>query len=207
SVYDYTFTAQADLDARGVSADGTQITSGIGPARHAIAVDWIAPPHWFKRGHVIVLYVGSDSVLQHSLRVALGPQFAGGAVECATAGPCDTLSLLAALRTRGATATLTKTMPVESEPMHTQPGTVAHSLMVNGTGVFTMEFPSDTAASSYATFISDTARAGVIIDYAAPPHFFRVGHLIVEYVGRDTHMIDLLTGVLGPAFFSEVWPA
>ncbi|HEX9069082.1 MAG TPA: hypothetical protein VF807_09955, partial [Ktedonobacterales bacterium] len=59
SVYDYTFIAQADLDARGISADGTQMSSGIGPTRRAIAVDWIAPPHWFKRGRVIVLYVGS----------------------------------------------------------------------------------------------------------------------------------------------------
>jgi hypothetical protein len=207
SVYDYTFTAQADLDARGISADGTQLTSGIGPARRAIAVDWIAPPHWFKRGRVIVLYVGSDSVLLHSLRVALGPQFAGGPVECAPAGPCDTLSLLAALRARGATASLTYTRSVESALMHTQSGTVEHRLTVNGTYVFTMECPSDVAASSYATFISGAARAGLIIDYVAPPHYFRVGHLIVEYVGRDTQMIDLLTGVLGPAFFSEVWPA
>jgi hypothetical protein len=40
-------------------------------------VDWVAPPHFFLKGRVLVLYVGSDPAVQKLLAGVLGPQFAG----------------------------------------------------------------------------------------------------------------------------------
>ena len=42
-----------------------------------IHVDWIAPPHFYHTGRVIVLYVGSNADLIRLLEATLGPQFAG----------------------------------------------------------------------------------------------------------------------------------
>lgn len=41
-------------------------------------VDWIALPHLFRSGRVIVLYVGGDAETLLALRAVLGEQFAGG---------------------------------------------------------------------------------------------------------------------------------
>lgn len=38
---------------------------------------WIAPPHFYHRGRLIVLYVGSDQSMLDLLTAVLGPPFAG----------------------------------------------------------------------------------------------------------------------------------
>ena len=38
---------------------------------------WVAPPHFYKSGRLIVLYVGQSSPVIIALERALGPQFAG----------------------------------------------------------------------------------------------------------------------------------
>jgi hypothetical protein len=40
-------------------------------------ITWVAPPHFFQQGCVIVLYVGSDEEMISLLASVLGPQFAG----------------------------------------------------------------------------------------------------------------------------------
>jgi hypothetical protein len=47
-----------------------------GPGR-AVHVDWIGPPHWFRQGRAIVLYLGRHGPTLAILRRVLGPQFAG----------------------------------------------------------------------------------------------------------------------------------
>ena len=49
---------------------------------------WIAPPHFFKSGRLIVLYIGEEPRLLQGLAHILGPQFAGnrGLLRIAT---CD----------------------------------------------------------------------------------------------------------------------
>ena len=41
-------------------------------------VGWLAPPHFYKAGKVIVIYVGRDSGVMSVLQEAMGSQFAGG---------------------------------------------------------------------------------------------------------------------------------
>lgn len=40
-------------------------------------IDWIAPPHFFHKERLIVIYVGSDPKTLALLQELLGPQFAG----------------------------------------------------------------------------------------------------------------------------------
>jgi hypothetical protein len=40
-------------------------------------VDWAAPPHWFRYGREIAVYVGSSSDVVDALGKVAGPQFAG----------------------------------------------------------------------------------------------------------------------------------
>lgn len=68
-VFEYSHVAEADKEAKLVSADGMTI-GGIKPF-------WIAPPHFFKGGRLIVIYVGNDSVILKLLHRVLGGQFAG----------------------------------------------------------------------------------------------------------------------------------
>jgi hypothetical protein len=60
--------AAAEMVAQ-ISADGSQIGRSV--------VDWIAPPHFYENGNLIVLYVGEDPRIIMLLESLLGPQFAG----------------------------------------------------------------------------------------------------------------------------------
>ena len=68
-VYEYAKPESAEAEARLVSPDG----SGVGTSR----LQWLAPPHFFRGGRVIVLYVGSHAKTLNSLTAVLGAQFAG----------------------------------------------------------------------------------------------------------------------------------
>jgi hypothetical protein len=77
-----TLTAPADVQlfeygsAAAALADAHQIRSdGSGTA--TTTVDWVAPPHFFLKGRVMVLYVGNDPAVLSLLQSLLGPQFAG----------------------------------------------------------------------------------------------------------------------------------
>ncbi len=69
-VFEYTTNSAAEAAARQVSADGTT----IGTSKPT----WMAPPHFFKSGTLIVLYVGANQAIVDLLRTTLGNQFAGG---------------------------------------------------------------------------------------------------------------------------------
>ena len=69
-VFEYRTVKAPEVDARKVSGTGTQAGTSI-PM-------WIAPPHFFKSGRLIVLYVGKSSFVVKALADALGPQFDGG---------------------------------------------------------------------------------------------------------------------------------
>jgi len=69
-VFEYATASAADLDARRVSADGMT----IGTSKPT----WLATPHFFKNGKLIVLYVGGNQSIVDLLRTALSNQFAGG---------------------------------------------------------------------------------------------------------------------------------
>jgi len=57
-----------------IEPDGYTIqnTAGINQS-----VDWAAPPHWYRQGNQIVVYVGTSSKVTDALEEAAGRQFAG----------------------------------------------------------------------------------------------------------------------------------
>ena len=67
-VYEYATEEQATADAAEVKPDGSIGTS---------MPRWIAPPHFFRRGTLLVLYFGSDETTLRTLRGFLGNEFAG----------------------------------------------------------------------------------------------------------------------------------
>ena len=78
SVFEYQDASSAAEDASRVSPDGTVITqSENGGLVRAGDVFWVAPPHFYRSGGIIVLYVGDDPAVIDALVTALGPQFAG----------------------------------------------------------------------------------------------------------------------------------
>jgi hypothetical protein len=68
-VFEYPDAASADAEAAAVSPDGSSVGTTM--------MTWMAAPHFYKSGRVIVLYVGSDVSVIKALLVVLGPQFAG----------------------------------------------------------------------------------------------------------------------------------
>lgn len=68
-VYEYADTDTANAEAARISPDGGSVGN--------TQIDWIAPPHFFKAGEVIVLYVGTADTALQPLGAVLGSQFAG----------------------------------------------------------------------------------------------------------------------------------
>lgn len=68
-VFVYTDEAAAQGAAAQVSPDGSAVGSE--------QVAWVATPHFFRQGKLIVLYVGDEATVLQILQSALGEQFAG----------------------------------------------------------------------------------------------------------------------------------
>jgi hypothetical protein len=173
-----------------------------------VTVDWIAPPHDYQRGRVIVIYTGDDEAITRLLTAVLGPQFAGGATPSLSSGD-GYLGLIQRLQANGATVRTIQHMAGATVFSGTQPAVDGHELRVDGAIINTFEFTDDQAAASYAAHItggnySDPAfHTVLVVDYAAPPHFYRVGKVIARYVGSDRPILRLLASALGPPFAEE----
>ncbi len=73
--FEYPSPADMEKEAANIAPDGSQFTDKDGvPAM----IDWINVPHFFKKGRLMVVYVGRDEQTLEMLRAALGDQFAGG---------------------------------------------------------------------------------------------------------------------------------
>jgi len=68
-VFQYANPAAADAEAAPISRDGR----GVGTSK----IHWIGSPHFFKKGKLLVLYVGDSGKVLGSLEAVLGQQFAG----------------------------------------------------------------------------------------------------------------------------------
>ena len=68
-VFEYVDESATEADAALISPDGGSIGTSM--------VTWVAAPHFYKIGKLIVLYVGNDSAVMKVLESVLGPQFAG----------------------------------------------------------------------------------------------------------------------------------
>jgi len=69
-VFEYPGTTAANADADMVSADGSSVGTTM--------ISWVATPHFYKSGKLIVLYVGDNQEVISTLQGVLGLQFAGG---------------------------------------------------------------------------------------------------------------------------------
>ena len=177
---------------------------------------WVAPPHFYKAGKLIVLYVGCDSDVIDVLQETMGPQFAGGAgvSQCpdrvppttpivSHGGPVkDYVSLVDNLRAAGATVDPAGTVSAD----HFAPQ--GQVLTVNGERVETFEFASAEEADAAAQTVSaggfsigpNKDGMVVMVEWVAPPHFYKAGKLIVIYVGGDSDVINALQEAMGPQF-------
>ena len=198
TTYEYGTALAAQVDASRVSSDGATFRGGVGPfGGRAVTVDWIAPPHHYHRDRVIVSYIGEDRAITTLLTGILGPQFAGGGIPQVGV---SAFWLMDRLRAAGATVEVTQHMPGSAVIYGTQPTTDAYLLRINDAVIATFTFADATSAAAYATHLHGGDYDGIIVDYAAPPHFYRSGQLIVTYVGTDARIMQLLAAVLGPPF-------
>lgn len=68
-IFEYASAKAAKREAERVSGTGLSVGTSM-PL-------WVAPPHFYKDGRLIVLYVGENSAVIKALESILGPQFAG----------------------------------------------------------------------------------------------------------------------------------
>ena len=68
-VFQYAHAGAAAEQAALVSADGNAVGTNM--------LRWAGAPHFFKKGSLLVLYVGNDEKVISALAVVLGRQFAG----------------------------------------------------------------------------------------------------------------------------------
>jgi hypothetical protein len=68
-VFEYDSAETMESDAVLVDADGDSIGTSM--------VSWMATPHFYKKGRILVLYVGDNTETLRLLESVLGAQFAG----------------------------------------------------------------------------------------------------------------------------------
>lgn len=68
-VFEYDSAETMESDAILVDADGSSIGTSM--------VSWMATPHFYKKGRLLVLYIGDNMETLDLLESVLGPQFAG----------------------------------------------------------------------------------------------------------------------------------
>ncbi len=72
-VFEYADAVAAAAEAVLVSSDGSSVGTSM--------VGWVATPHFYNTGRLIVLYVGDSAAVTDALESALGSQFAGRSAD------------------------------------------------------------------------------------------------------------------------------
>ncbi len=67
-IYLYNSNKSMEKDAKGINING----GGYSRGNKLIKVDWIAPPHFFKKGNIIVQYVGKNEKIITDLKNVMG---------------------------------------------------------------------------------------------------------------------------------------
>jgi hypothetical protein len=116
-----------------------------------------------------------------------------------------TASVVRSLRAAGATVTEQDSSAAFGF-LHGSP----HHLLVNGQDVWVFEYAAPALADLDAASMSPDGStfhtgigpfgATVMVDYVAPPHFYKTGRVIAYYVGRDAETLRLLRQTFGPPF-------
>jgi len=77
---------------------------------------------------------------------------------------------------------------------------------IDGEDIEIFDYANSPSAETAATQIAPdgymvrTLTGACMIDYVAPPHFFKDRNLIVLYVGKNSHILEVLSNVLGSQF-------
>jgi hypothetical protein len=69
-VFEYESVAEAEAEAALIAPDGGSVGTSM--------VSWMATPHFYKDGRLIVLYVGDENDVINWLDIIFGSRFAGG---------------------------------------------------------------------------------------------------------------------------------
>lgn len=77
AVYTYADPALAADDATRVQPDTSVRWAEPDGNVRTISYAWVAPPHFFRQGWVLVIYAGTDPAVLRLLAHLLGPQFVG----------------------------------------------------------------------------------------------------------------------------------
>ena len=111
----------------------------------------------------------------------------------------DWASLMTALQAAGATVEVGDSI---TQDFFTPEG---HILTVNGADIQVFEYETAEAMESEAAQVApDGGSVGTsMMMWMDAPHFYKMGRIIVLYVGSDSTVLNLLTEVLGPQFAGQ----
>ena len=68
-VFEFSSEEEMEIAAETISPDGSSIGTSM--------ISWVAAPHFYKSGKLVVLYVGDEDGVVQVLETVLGPQIAG----------------------------------------------------------------------------------------------------------------------------------
>lgn len=74
-IYINVFNSKEEMEKEAKCLDSTGNVYTTGSA--ATNIDWVSYPHFYKKGTIIVQYIGEDEKIQSDLKDILGEQFAG----------------------------------------------------------------------------------------------------------------------------------
>jgi hypothetical protein len=216
NVWEYPDQATAIKEASYVKYDGFDLRRPEDTGRQGYYghYDWIASPHWYRAGRIIVLYVGRQVATMDKVDGLLGPHYAGEGI-----GPppvTDFESFMDNLLLSGARVkAITETLGLQADgPPYTQQrifSGVPRGVELDGEHVSLLEYEDEAVAARETTFISNDGSCYTSADKItqmqmqrdAPPRFHRAGRIIVLYVGEKQETIALLERLLGPPFAGE----
>lgn len=72
-IYIYRSSRAMEKDSQRIDRDGSGYSNGF----KSVKVSWISYPHFYKKGRIIVQYVGENQKIISDLKAILGEQFAG----------------------------------------------------------------------------------------------------------------------------------
>lgn len=72
-IYIYNSNKEVENDSKRIGKDGSNYSNG----NRAVTVDWVSDPHFYKKGSIIVQYIGINEKIINDLKDILGNQFAG----------------------------------------------------------------------------------------------------------------------------------
>ncbi|HEX2995919.1 MAG TPA: hypothetical protein VHP14_13935 [Anaerolineales bacterium] len=147
--------------------------------------------------------------MKHGVVLMLVLVLAVGLSACANNAPTgisslppaveDQASLMAALQAEGATVEIGD--PITQDFFSVEGQTVK----VNGADLQVFEYENAAAMEEAASQVApDGGSIGTsMVTWIDPPHFYKVGRIIVLYLGNDQAVLDLLDKVMGSQFAGQ----